>query len=94
MVTREKSNIFKPKTYLIVIQNYEPTSVEEALVDPKWCMAMKEEFTALERNQIWTLVLAEIVIKIVGNKWVFTVKYNLNGSISKYKAMLVTKGFH
>ena len=50
--TREKLNIFKPKTYLIVIQNYEPTSVEEALLDPKWRMAMKEEFTALERNQI------------------------------------------
>ena len=40
------------------------------------------------------MVLAEIVIKIVGNKWVFTVKYNPDGSVSKYKVRLVTKGFH
>ncbi|KAH9738248.1 reverse transcriptase Ty1/copia-type domain-containing protein [Citrus sinensis] len=57
-------------------------------------MAMKEEFTAMEKNQTWTLVPAETTTKIVGNKWVFQVKYNPNGSVSKYKAMLVAKGFH
>ena len=37
---------------------------------------------------------AELATKIVGNKWVFRVKYNPDGSISKYKARLVAKGFH
>lgn len=32
--------------------------------------------------------------KIVGNKWAFKVKYNPDGSISKYKVRLVAKGFH
>ena len=33
-------------------------------------------------------------MKIVGNKWVFQVKYNPDGSISRYKVRLVAKGFH
>lgn len=32
--------------------------------------------------------------KIISNKWVYKVKYNLDGSIYKYKARLVAKGYH
>ena len=31
--------------------------------------------------------------KTVGCKWVFTIKYNSNGTLERYKAWLVTKGF-
>ena len=55
---------------------------------------MKEEFEALQRNQTWSLVPPETARKIVGNKWVYRVKYNVDGSISRYKARLVAKGYH
>ena len=32
-----------------------PTKVSEALKDPKWVQAIKEEMKALEKNQTWTL---------------------------------------
>ncbi|KAK9207149.1 hypothetical protein WN943_017434 [Citrus x changshan-huyou] len=94
MVTRAKSGIFKPKTYLTATQDLEPVSVKAALIDTKWKMAMPEEYNALQKNGTWTLVPAETATKLVGNKWVFRVKYNPDGSISKYKARLVAKGFH
>ena len=32
-------------------------------------------------------------MKLVGNKWIFRVKQNSDGSISRYKAKLVANGF-
>ena len=69
-------------------------SVKAALTNTKWKMAMQNEYDALQNNGTWTLVPAEKATKLVGNKWVFRVKYNPDGSISKYKAWLVAKGFH
>lgn len=89
MITKSKAGIFKPKTFLAV-----PINVKAALVDPRWHLAMKEEFEALQRNNTWSLVLIETAGKIVGNKWVYRVKYNPDGSVSKYKARLVAKGYH
>lgn len=31
---------------------------------------------------------------VVGNKWVFKLKHNVDDSIQQYKAQLVAKGFH
>ncbi|KAH9741041.1 retrovirus-related pol polyprotein from transposon RE2 [Citrus sinensis] len=94
MTTRSKAGVFKPKTYLTVAQELEPSSVKAALADSKWQQAMHEEFDALQKNQTWVLIPPETAGKIVGNKWVFRIKYNPDGSISKYKARLVAKGFH
>ena len=55
---------------------------------------MQEEYLALKTNHTWDLVLPATPVKIVGNKWVFRVKYNSDGLVSRYKAKLVAKGFH
>ncbi|KAL9434214.1 hypothetical protein AB3S75_028943 [Citrus x aurantiifolia] len=70
-----------------------PKSVYEALNVPEWKEAMLEEMRALEKNATWEKVDLPDGKTTVGCKWVFTVKYNSDGSLERYKARLVAKGF-
>ena len=70
-----------------------PSSIEEALSDPKWAQAIKEEFEALQKNKTWTLFVLSKGKKTVGCKWIFSIKYKADGSIDRYKARLVAKGY-
>ena len=70
-----------------------PTTVQEALMDPKWTKAIEEEMGALLKNQTWTLVPLPQGKKTVGCRWVFSVKHKADGSIERYKARLVAKGY-
>ena len=70
-----------------------PKTIQEALGDPDWRIAVMEELKALEKNKTWTLVSALTEQKLVGCKWVFTAKFNADGSLERRKARLVAKGF-
>ncbi|XP_027343116.1 uncharacterized protein LOC113855685 [Abrus precatorius] len=90
MVIRGKAGIFKLKA---MVAEMEPITVREALQSPKWIQAMHEKLKALKQNQTWDLVPLPLHRKPVGSKWIFKLKYNPDGSISKYKARLVARGF-
>jgi hypothetical protein len=82
------------KAFTQTLSSYHiPSSVEEALSDPEWAQAMQEELEALKKNNTWKLVPLPEGKKIVGCKWVFSIKYKADGSIDRYKARLVAKGF-
>jgi hypothetical protein len=70
-----------------------PAGVQEALSNPKWIQAIKEEMEALLKNDTWTLVPLPEGKKAVGCKWVFSIKHKADGSIERYKARLVAKGY-
>lgn len=59
MTTRAKNYIHKPiqklnlNTQLRTPNDLEPTTVTQALKDPKWRWAMSEEYDALVRNRTW-----------------------------------------
>lgn len=44
---------------------------------------MKEEFNALRSNETWELVKPNPSMEIVGNKWVYKLKYNPDGSFAR-----------
>ncbi|XP_071678378.1 uncharacterized protein [Lolium perenne] len=103
--TRLQSGISQPKVVTdgrvrydgIRFANYtnsgEPSDVREALADPVWKSAMDEEYQALKHNHTWHLVPAGAGKNVIDCKWVYKVKKCADGSIDRYKALLVAKGF-
>jgi hypothetical protein len=71
----------------------EPESVQEAMNDSKWKKAMEEEYKALQQNQTWHLVPKPAGKIPIDCKWVYKVKRKADGTIDRYKARLVDKGF-
>ena len=47
----------------------------------------------IKKNQTWQLVKRLAYIKVIGIKWVFRTKLNVDGSINKHKARLVVKEY-
>nr|CAD1822899.1 unnamed protein product [Ananas comosus var. bracteatus] len=54
---------------------------------------VSQELAALEKNQTWTLEHLPHGKKPIGSKWVYKIKYCVDGSIERYKACLVAKGY-
>jgi hypothetical protein len=61
--------------------------------NPRWKEAMEEELHALMRNKTCELALLLEGKKVLGFKWIFTVKQTPQGKIDRYKARLVAKGY-
>jgi hypothetical protein len=54
---------------------------------------MDEEVATLDANATWELVALPKDKKAIGCKWVYKIKHNADGSMNRYKARLVTKGY-
>ena len=48
----------------------------------------------LFETRLWELVRSDLGHNVVGYKYIFHIKCNSYGSINKFKARLVVKGFH
>ncbi|KAM2542931.1 hypothetical protein TB2_022311 [Malus domestica] len=59
----------------------------------KWITAMEEEMSSMDKNTVWELVDLLFRRETIGNKWVLKIKRKANGSIDKYKARLMAKGY-
>ncbi|KAM2064151.1 hypothetical protein ACFX16_027587 [Malus domestica] len=101
MQTRSKNGISKKKAFLSNL--YDSSYVDLSLCEPAthksafkvlvWYKAMQEEIEALYHQGTWTLVPLLVHKNLVGCKWIFKLKRNSNGSISRHKARLVAQGF-
>ncbi|GFT96639.1 retrovirus-related Pol polyprotein from transposon TNT 1-94 [Trichonephila clavipes] len=58
----------------------------------KWQDAMKEEIKVMKEKDLWELVPAPQDSKVIGCRWVYTLKTDSKGKICRYKARLVAQG--
>ncbi|KAM1982959.1 hypothetical protein ACFX16_011426 [Malus domestica] len=54
---------------------------------------MNEEMEALQKNSTGELTNLPKGKKSVGCRWIYTIKFNADGTIERYKARLVAKGY-
>jgi hypothetical protein len=78
---------------LHVVSSDEPASLAKAEHSPSWRKAMMEEMDSIEENGTSSLVDLPPGRKPIGVKWVFKVKRDEHGAVSKHKARLVVKGY-
>ncbi|RVX01253.1 Retrovirus-related Pol polyprotein from transposon RE1 [Vitis vinifera] len=70
-----------------------PNTIQEALKISEWKKAVQDEINALEKNGTWTITDLPVGKRPVGCKWIFTIKYKADGSVERFKARLVARGF-
>ncbi|CAL2246014.1 unnamed protein product [Prunus armeniaca] len=73
---------------------HEPSSYIEDSANPLWQQAMSEELDALAKTNTWELVQLPRGKIAIGCKWVYKIKTKFDGSIDRYKARRVAKGFN
>ena len=89
------SKSFGPN-FLTYLLEDEPQSFKEAMSSPEapyWKEAINNEVEFILQNHMWELVDLPPGSKPPRYKWIFKKKMKADGSIDKYKARLVIKGY-
>ena len=82
---KEIGRIPIPKSY--------STAITDPTYGPEWRAAIQEEIASLQANNTWVEEKAPKGTNLVSTKWVFTVKLEVDGTIERFKARLVARGF-
>ena len=86
----------KSATLFLTSDIDEPSTINAAWqgnFKKQWKEATDAEYKSLISNQTWELVPPPSNKNIVGNRWVFKVKRNSDGTVDRFKARLVAQGY-
>jgi hypothetical protein len=82
--------------YIIIEQDLPPATFKEINAHPdkdQWIAACNSEYQSLMKNNTWELATLPPGRKAITCKWIFKIKHKADGSIDRYKARLVVRGF-
>ena len=92
MVTRRR--VINQIAHTCYLAQSEPKNIKEALMDEHWLLAMQDELSQFQRNDVWSLVPLPEGANVVGTKWIFKNKSDESGTIIRNKARLVAQGYN
>ena len=71
----------------------EPSSFQETVQQLIWVDAMVQEYDSIVKNSAWEIVPRPVDKSVVGSRWIYKVKQVVDGSVEKYKARFLARGF-
>ena len=71
----------------------EPTCSEATVQKKEWVDAMTKEYQSIMKIDVWEVVPKPKGKSVVSSKWIYKIKHAIDGSIKKYKARFVARGF-
>jgi hypothetical protein len=89
----------KPKRFtsyaalMTCLVNEEPSTFEESIKKKEWKETIMEEYQSIMKNDVWEVVSRPKEKFVVTSKWVYKINHVVDGSIDKYKARFVARGF-
>eukprot|EP00253_Pinus_taeda_P012114 PITA_12114 len=90
----DKRQYRQPDRYqALVAQFAEPSSFQEAAQHQVWVDAMVEEYSSIMTNDVWEVVSRPEDRSVVGSRWIYKIKYVVDGSVEKYKVGFVANGY-
>ena len=94
---RHKPGFYVPDTSLFVRDGPDPYSIENALKSdeegPQWKNAISEELESLKKHSTWDVVKLPEGAKPLQTRFALALKKPLDGSIKRYKARLLVRGY-
>ena len=91
--------VFAVTSGLALLEKETPQTFSEAMASEKsgeWMKAMKAEYDGCEAAKTWDIIPRAELPKganVIPVKWVFKIKTDENGVVTKYKARITPKGF-
>jgi hypothetical protein len=82
--------------YIVYLVDDTPSTIEEAYFYPDadfWKEAIRSDMDSIMSNATWEVVEHPYRCKPIGSKWMFKKKFRPDGTIERYKARLVIKGY-
>ena len=75
-----------------IINDDVPKMFKEAVKHKIWNDSMHTKVDAFELTDTWDVITLQLVKKSLGNKWIYSNKYDANGTIVRRNARLVVHG--
>jgi hypothetical protein len=82
--------------YIVYLVDGTPSTIEESYSSPDadfWKEAIRSEMDSIMSNATWDVIEHPYGCKPIGSKWMFKQKLRPDGTIERYKARLVIKGY-